>query len=209
VNAAKAAAKLAAQDRGIAKLLAKHGPPTFKPQKGSHFAALAESICYQQLAGKAAQTIHGRFLALVAGDPTPKSVLKLSVEQMRGAGLSGNKTASIRDLAEKVDQGVVELDSVSKLGDDELIAELVLVRGIGVWTAQMFLIFQLGRVDVWPALDYGVRAGYAKMKRLPAMLTPKEMEPAGDKYKPYRSVAAWYCWRELDTVTPGKKASRA
>ena len=209
MNAAKAAKELAARDRGIAKLLGKHGLPTFRPQTGSHFAALAEFICYQQLAGKAAQTIHGRFLALLSGEPTPKGVLKLSVEQMRTAGLSGNKTASIRDLAEKVDQGVVELDRVSKLDDNELIAELVLVRGIGVWTAQMFLIFQLGRVDVWPALDYGVRAGYAKIKKLPAMLTPKQMEPEGERYKPYRSVAAWYCWRELDTTTPGKKAGRA
>jgi DNA-3-methyladenine glycosylase II len=206
---ANAAAELARRDAAMATLLARHGPPTFKRQTGSHFAALAESICYQQLAGKAAQTIHGRFLALVNGNPTPESVMSLSVDQMRGAGLSGNKTASIRDLAEKVQQGVVELDRVSKLDDDALVAELVLVRGIGVWTAQMFLIFQLGRLDVWPALDYGVRAGYARVKRLPEPLTPKAMEPEGDQYRPYRSVAAWYCWRTLDADASGKSAGRA
>ena len=166
----------------------------------THFAELARAICYQQLAGAAASAIHGRFDALFDGEgPTPEAVLALPVETLRGVGLSGSKTASIRDLAEKVVAGDVELDRVGRLSDDEVVRELTLVRGIGRWTAEMFLIFQLGRLDVWPVDDFGVRRGYGVLHGWTEMPTPKELEPLGDAYRPYRSIAAWYCWRAADT----------
>jgi DNA-3-methyladenine glycosylase II len=118
---------------------------------------------------------------------------------MRAAGLSANKAASIRDLAEKVESGEVELDRVARLSDDEIVRELVLVRGIGRWTAEMFLMFQLGRLDVWPVDDLGVRKGYGILFDLPAPPAAKVLEPLGDPLRPYRSLAAWYCWRAADT----------
>ncbi len=129
-------------------------------------------------------------------------MLELPVEALRGAGLSGNKAASIRDLSEKVLDGTVELDRMNRLSDDEVIAELVTVRGIGRWTAEMFLMFQLGRLDVWPVDDFGVRKGYAALHGMTEHPTAKALVPLGDPYRPHRSVAAWYCWRAADTVTP-------
>ena len=122
-----------------------------------HFRALVRSIAYQQLAGAAASTIHGRFEALFDGQPTPEAVLATPEETLRSAGLSGAKTAAILDLAAKVESGDVPLDSIARLGDDAIIERLTIVRGIGRWTAEMFLMFQLGRLDVWPVDDYGVR----------------------------------------------------
>lgn len=159
-------------------------------------------MCYQQLAGAAARTIHGRFEALFDGTPTPERVLAVRVDRLRKAGLSGNKAASIRDLADKVLDGPVQLERIGRLSDDEIVRELTLVRGIGRWTAEMFLIFQLGRLDVWPVDDLGVRKGYAVLYGLDAMPSAKELEPMGDTFRPYRSVAAWYCWRATDTVLP-------
>ena len=181
-----------------------HGAPDLtRGHRGrSHFAALARSVCYQQLAGRAAQVIHGRFVALLGGRPTPEAVLSLTPDEMRSAGLSGAKVASIRDLAEKVIEGAVRLDFVSRLGDDEVVAQLVSVRGIGEWTAQMFLMFQLGRLDVWPVGDLGVRNGWARMYGLAEPPSPRELAPLGDPHRPYRSLVAWYCWRAVDTPTP-------
>jgi 3-methyladenine DNA glycosylase/8-oxoguanine DNA glycosylase len=199
--------ELARRDKAMRKLIAKVGPATLKSRhrapSATHFAALAESILYQQLAGRAAAAIHARFLALFDGTPTPEAVLALPVDKLRGAGLSGAKAASIRDLAEKVVSGTVELDRVAKLPDDELVRELTLVRGIGRWTAEMFLIFRLGRLDVWPVDDFGVRKGYQQLYALPEMPKPKELDALGERFRPYRSVAAWYLWRAADTVTPG------
>jgi 3-methyladenine DNA glycosylase/8-oxoguanine DNA glycosylase len=201
---ADAADELAARDRVMKKMLRDHGVPTLHPQRPrrSHFAQLARMICYQQLAGRAAAAIHGRFEALFDGPPTPEAVLALPIEKLRSAGLSNAKATSIRDLAEKVDAGLVELDRVARLSDDKVVSELILVRGIGVWTAHMFLMFQMGRLDVWPTLDFGVRSGFARMFGLDPMPTPKQLEPLGDPYHPYRSLVAWYCWQAVDTVTP-------
>jgi DNA-3-methyladenine glycosylase II len=184
------------------------GPPELRrgPPRRTHFAELVRAICYQQLAGAAASTIHGRVVAALDGDPTPESVLALPVEQLRAAGLSGNKTASVRDLAERVLAGDVELDRVARLPDAEIVRELTMVRGIGRWTAEMFLIFQLGRLDVWPVDDLGVRKGYGRIHRLEVAPTAKALEPLGEPLRPYRSVAAWYCWRAADTVVPAAGA---
>jgi DNA-3-methyladenine glycosylase II len=204
---AEASEELARRDPILADLIARVGPASLVSRRrrsaDDHFAALAESILYQQLAGAAAAAIHGRFVALFDGLPTPGAVLALPVETLRGVGLSGAKAASIRDLAEKIESGVVQLDKVARLPDDEIVRELSLVRGIGRWTAEMFLIFRLGRLDVWPVDDLGVRKGYARLYGLAVPPKPKELDALGERYRPYRSVAAWYCWRAADTVTPG------
>ena len=201
----RGARELADRDPTIAAMVERFGPPDLRrgrPRR-PHFAELARMICYQQLAGKAAAAIHGRFEALFDGEPTPEAVLAMPFDALRSAGLSNAKATSIRDLAEKVDGGLVELDRVAKLPDEELVRELTLVRGIGEWTAHMFLMFQLGRLDVWPTLDYGVRVGFAQMYGLAEAPTAKQLAPLGDAFRPYRSLVAWYCWRAVDTVTPG------
>jgi len=195
---------LAKRDKVLRGALKSFGVPDMRrgrPRR-THFAELARMICYQQLAGNAARAIHGRFEALFDGPPTPDSVLAMPMEDLRGAGLSGSKAASIVDLAEKVDIGLVQLERMSRLPDEEVIRELTLVRGIGEWTAHMFLMFQLGRPDVWPVGDFGVRTGYGRLYGLKATPTAKELQPLGDPYRPYRSLVAWWCWRAADTVTP-------
>ncbi len=195
---------LAKRDRVMARMLKTYGVPELRrgrPRR-PHFAELARMICYQQLAGRAAAAIHGRFEALFVGPPTPEAALALPVDTLRAAGLSGAKTASIRDLAEKVEAGLVQLDRVARLPDEEVVRELVLVRGIGEWTAHMFLMFQLGRLDVWPTLDFGVRAGFTSLYGFEDPLTPKQLAVEGERFRPYRSLVAWYCWRAADTVTP-------
>ena len=200
-----AAAELAKRDRVLKRALRDHGVPELKRHRPRrpHFAELCRMICYQQLAGRAAAAIHGRFEALFDGPPTPEAVLMLSVEQMRGVGLSGAKTASIRDLAEKVVADLVELDRVAKLPDDEVVRELTLVRGIGEWTAHMFLMFQMTRLDVWPVLDLGVRAGFARLYDVDPVPTPKQLVALGEPFRPYRSLVAVWCWDTVDTKTPG------
>ena len=162
-----------------------------------HFGALAESILYQQLAGAAAAAIHGRFLDLFDGNLSPKTLLALPARKLRTAGLSGAKVAAVRDLAAKVAAGIVPLHRIGRLSDEEIIESLSVVRGIGRWTAEMFLIFQLRRLYVWPVGDSGVRTGYALAYGLPTLPTPKELQAAGERFRPYRTVAAWYCWRAV------------
>ena len=185
------------------------GPFRLAVPRIDHFNALVESILYQQLAGAAAAAIHRRFVALFDGDLSPEAVLGLPEERLRGAGLSGSKAASIRDLAAKVADGTVPLDHINRLPDQKVIDRLTVVRGIGRWTAEMFLIFQLRRLDVWPVDDYGVRKGYALAYRLPALLTPKQLQVEGERFRPYRTVAAWYCWRAVHAALPagGRRAT--
>jgi 3-methyladenine DNA glycosylase/8-oxoguanine DNA glycosylase len=164
----------------------------------THFAELARAICYQQLAGAAARAIHGRFEALYDAAPSPEAVLATPDTELRAVGLSASKAASIRDLAAKVVDGTVEVDRLARRTDERVIEELTQVRGIGRWTAEMFLMFQLGRLDVWPVDDFGVRKGYMALYRLPEMPTARALRPLGDAFRPHRSVAAWYCWRAVD-----------
>lgn len=196
---ARAAAELAERDPVIADLLERTGPPKLRKPFDTHFAALVRSIVYQQLAGKAAAAIHGRLVGALDGDVSPEALSAMPDEAMRAAGLSANKSASLKDLAAKVIEGTVVLDPVGlrREPDEEVIARLSTVRGIGVWTAQMFLLFQLRRLDVWPTGDLGVRRGYGLGWKIP-MPTPKELESLGDPFVPYRSVAAWYCWRACE-----------
>lgn len=193
----RAAAAVARQDRVMAGLMKRTEPFRLPRPDSGHFAALAESILYQQLAGAAAAAIHRRFVALCGGDPTPARVLGLHHRSLRAAGLSGSKVASIRDLAAKVVDGTVPLQYIGRRSDEEIIDRLTVVRGIGRWTVEMFLMFQLRRLDVWPVGDYGVRQGYALAYGLRKLPTPKRLEREGERFRPYRTVAAWYCWRAV------------
>jgi DNA-3-methyladenine glycosylase II len=191
-----AAAILAERDPVLRRLVAGAGPPRVSPPSESHFAALARAIVYQQLAGAAAAAIHGRLIAALGGEVTAQRLLSLPDGTLRSAGLSANKAASLQDLATKVLDGTVVLDpaGLRAESDAEVVARLSTVRGIGRWTAEMFLMFQLRRLDVWPTGDLGVRKGFGLAWGIPTP-TARELEPLGDPYHPYRSVVAWYCWR--------------
>ena len=191
---------VARRDPAMARLIKAAGPITLRDPYPDHFGALARSIMYQQLAGKAATAIHNRFLGLFADGLSPAAVLALEDGAMRAAGVSGAKAAAITDLARKVADGTVPLHDVDHIPDDELVERLVQVRGIGRWTTEMFLMFQLGRPDVWPVDDYGVRKGWAVAHRLKGLPSPRALQAEGDRFRPYRSVAAWYCWRAAETV---------
>ena len=199
---AAAAAEVARRDPALGRLVDLFGPPAIRPPLEGYFAALVRAIAFQQLAGRAAAAIHGRFLANFVEGLTPEAVLALPEELFRSAGLSAAKTASIRDLAAKTVDGTVPLEGLEAYSDDEIVERLSTVRGIGPWTAEMFLIFQLRRPDVWPVDDFGVRKGYAIAHELPTLPKPKELAALGDLYRPYRTIAAWYCWRANDTVLP-------
>ena len=165
------------------------------------FDALAESIAYQQLSGKAAATIWKRVRALFRRRKhlDPKLVLVTPDEKFRAAGLSRSKIAALKDLAAKTIDGTVPSSrALARMSDEEIIARLTSVRGIGRWTAEMLLLFDLGRLDVWPVADYGVRKGFAKTFGRRKLPTPKQLTKFGEKWRPYRSVAAWYFWRALD-----------
>ncbi|HSS60712.1 MAG TPA: hypothetical protein VLK30_04550 [Candidatus Limnocylindrales bacterium] len=187
----------------MAKLIKRVGAMSFRPGSDDSFGALVRSIMYQQLAGAAATAIHGRFLNLFSDGLSPTAVLALPEGVMRSAGLSGSKTAAVADLARKVVDGTVPLQDVESLSDEELEARLVQVRGIGPWTAQMFMMFQLQRLDIWPVADYGVRKGWTMIHRKRELITPRALEAEGEKFRPYRTIAAWYCWRAVETVVPG------
>jgi DNA-3-methyladenine glycosylase II len=202
-----AAAEVARRDPVIAGLMERTGPFRLPRPTTDHFAALAESILYQQLAGAAAAAIHRRFVALFDGALTPRAVLAVSEKKLRAAGLSGSKATSIRDLAAKVADGTVPLERISRFPDEEIVTRLSVVRGIGRWTAEMFLIFQLRRLDVWPVDDYGVRTGYSLAYGLPDLLTPKQLQPEGDRFRPYRTVVAWYCWEAVHAARAAKAAA--
>jgi DNA-3-methyladenine glycosylase II len=204
VSFTKAAEEVARRDRLMRQFMKRAGRFRLALPRIDHFNALVESILYQQLAGAAAAAIHRRFIALFDGQVTPDALLGASEAELRGAGISGNKAAAMRDLATKVLDGTVPLEAIQRLRDEDIISRLITVRGIGRWTAEMFLIFQLRRLNVWPVDDYGVRKGYAMLYRLPELPKPRELNVLGERFQPYRTVAAWYCWRAVDTVLPGK-----
>ncbi len=193
---------LAASHPKFAELIARARP--FDVKKNlllRPFDALAESIAYQQLSGKAAATIFGRVRALYPKRKwfSPALVLATPDETFRGAGLSRSKTIAIKDLAAKTLDGTVPTRAaLERMSDEEIITRLTTVRGIGRWTVEMLLLFDLGRLDVWPVTDYGVQKGYAKTFGKRKLPKPKEFLAIGERWRPYRSVAAWYFWRALD-----------
>ena len=170
-----------------------YGPP--------EFCSLAEAIVYQQLNGTAAATIFKRFTAL-AGEPlTPAGILKLSDEQLRSVGLSKQKSAYLKDLAQKTASGQLDFSRLPELSDEEVIQQVTQVKGIGVWTAHMFLMFSLRRPNVLPTGDYGVQMAFKKHYKTRKLPKPKDMEKIARSWEPYRSVACWYMWRSLDIKT--------
>lgn len=197
------------RDPLLAPIINRVGPCPLAPRRGVQpWQALTRSVAYQQLNGTAATTIFNRFLALfpAAKFPTPEQIVAAPEEQLRGAGLSRAKTAAIKDIAAKTIAGVVpDRRRMQKLSDAEIIARLTTIRGVGPWTVEMLLMFTLGRPDVLPATDYGVRSGFALVYGLKALPTPKEILAHGERWRPHRSVAAWYLWRAVDL----HKASRA
>ncbi len=205
VSIAAATDHLASVHPHVALLRERYGPLRLgrRPGVDRRFHWLAESIAYQQLAGKAAATIWSRVEDALGGDVTPTSILAVGEAPLRAAGLSGNKAASLLDMAERADRGELDLARVGRLDDEQVIDHLVTVRGVGRWTAEMFLIFALRRLDVWPVDDYGVRKGYAALFDHAEPPTPRDLAPLGDPYRPYRTVVTLYCWRAVDTPLPG------
>ena len=200
--------EVASRDPVLADLVARVGPIRHRPRDpDGPFAALVRAIVFQQLAGRAAQAIFGRVRAAVGETLTPEAVNAVSGETLRAAGLSGNKLASLRDLSAKVLDGTVVLSRTSRRGDEELIERLTTVRGIGRWTAEMYLMFQLRRLDVWPVDDLGVRQGYALAWKLDPTPSPKQLEPLGSRFRPYRSIVARYCWAAVPLLRAGATAT--
>mgnify|MGYP003403092437 CR=1 FL=1 len=201
---AAAADKLAGRHPVTEMLHERHGVPTIGPgpRPGDRFRSIAESITYQQLAGRAAATIWGRVLDTVGTPFCPEAVLDTPLHELRAAGLSGAKSAALVDLATRCRSGELQMERIARMSDAAVIEHLTAVRGIGPWTAQMFLLFDLRRLDVWPTGDLGVRAGFTKAFGHSEMVEVKELAELGAQFAPYRSVLAWWCWRETDTVTP-------
>ena len=201
-----AARYLSNADPIMVKLIARFGPTDLKPRRLPPFQALAKAIIYQQLSGAAAGTILKRFRGLFTGKtfPTPAQVLQLDVERLRTAGLSRPKANYIRDLAQKTSDGVVPtLRECDRLTDAELVERLTCIKGVGRWTVEMLLIFNLGRPDVLPVHDLGVRRGYQIAYRKRAAPTPEQLDRSGVRWSPQRSAAAWYLWRAADDLTDG------
>jgi DNA-3-methyladenine glycosylase II len=189
-------------DKVLGRLIKRVGPCTLKPRlRRSPFESLVRSVTYQQLNGTAAATILGRVRALYPGRrfPSPADVLATPDEKLRAAGLSRAKTAAIKDIAAKTVDGVVPTSrAIAKMSEAEIIERLTTLRGVGPWTVEMFLIFTLGRTDVLPVTDFGVRKGFALAYGLKDLPHPKELLQHGEKWRPHRTTAAWYFWRACE-----------
>jgi DNA-3-methyladenine glycosylase II len=196
----KALNHLRKADPVLAQVIDAVGSCTLAPRtEWTHFDALVRSIVYQQLSGKAAATIHGRVIQLIGdGAETPRRITATSHEAFRAAGLSNQKANYVRNLAEHTLDGSLAVDRLDEMSDDDVIAALTQVKGIGKWSAQMFLMFRLGRPDVLPELDLGVQKGIQKAYRLRKLPTPAQVLRRGAKWAPYRTVASWYMWRVLE-----------
>jgi len=202
MDTAKAVRHLKKADPDLARVIRRIGPCELKPDKSrTIYASLVRSIVYQQLTGKVAAIIFGRFLELFPGRkfPEPERVLRMPFERLRGVGLSNQKASYIRNIAQATRDGIVpDSRRANRMSDDDLVEWLTSIKGVGRWTVEMLLIFRLGRPDVLPATDYGVQKGFALAKRLAELPKPKELLVAGERWAPYRTVAAWYLWRTAD-----------
>jgi DNA-3-methyladenine glycosylase II len=205
--AGEAALKHLRRDPVLRKVIRRIGPCTLRPVKREPYEALVRAIAHQQVHGRAAEAILGRFIALYPGHPFPPAaaVLETPVEAMRACGLSGSKVAAIRDIAEKSIGGLVPTrKAAARMSDARLIEHLVQVRGVGRWTVEMLLIFTLGRPDVLPVDDFGVREGWRVATGADAQVKPKELAAIGEAWAPWRSIAAWYLWRAADAAKASK-----
>ena len=190
-------------DKVLARLIRRVGPCELKPRRDrSPFQALVQSVTHQQLNGTAATTILKRVIALYPKRkfPAPEEVLATPDERLRGAGLSRAKVAAVKDIAAKTVQGIVpDSRAIARMPDAEILGRLTAIRGVGPWTVEMLLIFKLGRLDVLPATDFGVRKGFAVIYRRKELPAPAALLEHGECWRPYRSIAAWYLWRALDS----------
>ena len=204
---APAVRHLTRADPVLARIIATVGPCRLEPRaEGTHFDAIVRAIVYQQLSGKAASTIHGRVHDHFGGRaPTPHELLATPDEPLRAAGLSRQKLAYLRDLATRVVEGALPIDRLHELDDDAIVAALTSVKGVGKWTAQMFLMFRLGRPDVLPDLDLGIQNAIQKAYGLAKRPAPKQVLEIGARWSPHATVASWYLWRSLDVATPDGK----
>lgn len=194
----KIVADLSSRDKRLAKVIASHNLCTIgrNPNPVTHFESLVESVISQQLAVKAADTIYGRVKKLAGGKVNPKRISGISEAQMREAGVSAAKHKTIQGLATASLDKIININKLHQIeSDEEIFNQLTSLWGIGPWTVDMFMIFQLGRLDIWPTGDLGVRRGWETIYKLPEEITPAELEKKGEKFRPYRSVVGWYCWR--------------
>lgn len=203
LDAAGASKALARADVRLRQIVSAAGPCTLAPEpRFDPFQALCSAIAHQQLHGKAAQTILGRFRQRVGGGrwPTAEQVRAARPQVLRAVGFSGAKAAALKDLAaRRLDGTVPSAAALRALDDDAIVERLTQVRGVGPWTVQMLLMFRLGRLDVLPVDDFGVRKGFSLLHRRRELVTPKALLAHGERWRPYRSVASWYLWRVLDT----------
>jgi 3-methyladenine DNA glycosylase/8-oxoguanine DNA glycosylase len=199
-------ARLRRRDRAFAGVIKRHGPaPAHRAQPvAQRFGTLARAILYQQLHGAAAEAIHGRVLAACGSPLTALGLLEAGDETLSACGVSGPKRRSLFDLAAKTLDGTIDLRSLGRRTDDEVTEILTTVRGIGPWTAQMFCLVNLGRRDVWPTGDYGVRAGWTLLHGGGELVAPRELHDLGERFRPHRSTVAWYCWRAVEEQRPSK-----
>ncbi len=196
----KIARELSSRDARLAKVIEAHPLCTLgrNPKPVTHFEALVESVISQQLAVKAADTIYARVKALAKGRMVPGRIVEISEAEMRTAGVSGAKFKTIQGLADASLSKRININKLHEIDDDQLIFnQLTSLWGIGPWTVDMFMMFQLGRLDIWPTGDLGVRRGWEKIYSLKEEIEPKALEKKGEKFRPYRSVVAWYCWRAI------------
>jgi len=194
----KIVAEIASRDRKMAKIIEAHPLCTIgrNPKPVTHFESLVESVISQQLAVKAADTIFLRVKKAAGGRIIPSRIAALSEIEMRAAGVSGAKFKAIQGLASAAINKEIKFNSLHEIeSDEEIFQQLTNLWGIGPWTVDMFMMFQLGRLDIWPTGDLGVRRGWEKIYALPEEIAPKDLEVKGEKFRPYRSVVAWYCWR--------------
>jgi DNA-3-methyladenine glycosylase II len=205
----EAHAHLSKIDKRLAGVIERVGEFQFKLDEcDSVYESLLEAITHQSIAGKAAQVIFARIVALGSDGrcPTPQELLRVRKPKLRKAGLSHAKIAAVRDLAQKTIEGIVPtIEAAEKMSDQELVDRLISVRGIGAWTVEMFLIFRLGRPDVLPIHDYGVQKGYAITYRKKSIPKPKELLKFGERWRPYRTVASWYMWRAVQLAGPSAR----
>jgi DNA-3-methyladenine glycosylase II len=200
-------AEISATDKRFAKVISESPLCTIGSSVSpeTNFQSLVSSVISQQLAVKAAETINGRLSDLVKGQVSPVRIAKLSETALREIGVSGAKTKTIQGLAQASLTGSVPIENLHELSDDDVFTGLTSLWGIGPWTVDMFMMFQLHRLDIWPTGDLGVRRGWENIHKLADQIEPKVLHIKGEKFRPYRSVVAWYCWRHLDNLKAAKK----
>ena len=200
--------EVARRDPVLAHLVDVVGPIRYRPRSpDGRFGALVRAIVFQQLSGRAAQAILGRVIETVKGQLSPQSLAAVPDAALRAAGLSARKVASLRDLTAKVLDGTVDVTGRSRRSDEELMTSLTAVRGIGTWTAEMYLMFELRRLDVWPVDDLGVRQGYGLAWGVDPPPSAKDLAPLGEPFRPYRSIVARYCWEAVALFRGGTDPS--